>query len=567
MKRLIILISAGMFFYGCGDNGNNNGNGGGETINLIGNISGHSYFAGTTVPVSGVLVSIGDITNTTGSDGYFSLANIPIGQQTITASKTNYDPYSSIINVKEGENLIDLEMTSAQETRTLSGTVCDPKGIPIAGAIIMVLNPDGSDSALYDNTDSIGHYQITSVPQGTRKVQFEHIIYGKVYADIAIANTDKIFNVILGVDEDKDGYASKASGGDDCDDTDSSVRPGAIEVCGDGIDQNCDGRDLHCSDADIDGDGYSINQEDCDDNDFTRYPGATETFGDNIDQNCDGVDGIDADGDGYASIESGGDDCDDTESSVNPGGAEICGDSVDQDCSGADLSCDDMDDDGYASESSGGDDCDDSDSNINPGSTEIADNGIDEDCDCGDLRTTCSSNERVDMGSYYIDKYEASRPDATSSCVGYSNTKACSVAGVLPWVSVNWNDAEAACQASGKRLCAKDEWGDACDGTIGEGGNTYPYGDDYQASTCNGNDAGNDRAMPTGDMSGCTSDYGVYDMSGNVWEWTDELSGDYRVIRGGSWDNGSNYLACSYRDADYPTGTGGSIGFRCCQDK
>ena len=51
------------------------------------------------------------------------------------------------------------------------------------------------------------------------------------------------------VDADGDGYEDAACGGDDCDDSDPGVYPGAPEVCGDGIDQDCDGSDLSCGEG------------------------------------------------------------------------------------------------------------------------------------------------------------------------------------------------------------------------------------------------------------------------------------------------------------------------------
>ena len=179
----------------------------------------------------------------------------------------------------------------------------------------------------------------------------------------------------------------------------------------------------------------------------------------------------------------------------------------------------------------------------------------------------CSGNEYIDMGTYYIAKYEASRPDASSSSQGNASSVACSRAGVLPWVDVDWNGAKTACEAAGGRLCNADEWGDSCDGVKGSGGSTYPYGDTYQGSTCNGSDAGKGGTVPTGSMSGCVSGLGAYDMSGNVWEWTNEASGSTRVIRGGSFYDYDDRLECAYRYDNYPTYSSYDIGFRCCQDK
>ena len=84
---------------------------------------------------------------------------------------------------------------------------------------------------------------------------------------------------------------------------------------------------------DEDGDGFGVDDGDCDDQDGTIGPGAEDVVGDGIDQNCDGLDGVDDDRDGVASVESGGGDCDDGDSSTYPGADETC-DGTDDDCDG-----------------------------------------------------------------------------------------------------------------------------------------------------------------------------------------------------------------------------------------
>ncbi|MDP2314147.1 MAG: Ig-like domain-containing protein [Pseudomonadota bacterium] len=97
-------------------------------------------------------------------------------------------------------------------------------------------------------------------------------------------------SVTLDADADGDGYDATAWGGDDCDDDDATVSPGATELaigtC-DSVDNDCDG--AVDEDFDADGDGAASaatcpGDEDCDDADATIYPGAPEVCGDGIDQ-------------------------------------------------------------------------------------------------------------------------------------------------------------------------------------------------------------------------------------------------------------------------------------------
>jgi hypothetical protein len=138
-------------------------------------------------------------------------------------------------------------------------------------------------------------------------------------------DTNAQLNLVVGyyVDADGDGFGDDATGvvtcaqpantvtiGGDCDDADSTVYPGAMELC-DGIDNNCnssidEGLSTTTYYEDLDGDtygssvvvttcetlgnGFVLITGDCDDNNPNAYPGAMDVLDNGIDENCDGVD-------------------------------------------------------------------------------------------------------------------------------------------------------------------------------------------------------------------------------------------------------------------------------------
>ncbi len=159
------------------------------------------------------------------------------------------------------------------------------------------------------------------------------------------------------VDADGDGYDSDV----DCDDDDPTVNPGASEVAGDGVDNDCDEStpDTDDTPADADGDGYATD-EDCDDDNAEVNPGQTEQPYDGLDNDCDDTTpDDDLDGDGHASTATGGGDCDDDNDAINPDAEDAWYDGVDTNCDGADDY--DQDGDGDPALEWGGTDCDDTD--------------------------------------------------------------------------------------------------------------------------------------------------------------------------------------------------------------
>lgn len=148
-----------------------------------------------------------------------------------------------------------------------------------------------------------------------------------------------------------------------------------------------------------------------------------------------------------------------------------------------------------------------------------------------------------------------------------------------PVVGVSWYGALAYAKWVGKRLPTEAEWEVAASGNSEE--HIYPFGLDIERSEAN---FFNSDTTPV--MSYPASSIGLYDMSGNVYEWCEDWygynyyehslqeptspkgppQGVYRVLRGGCWKSLKEDLRCSHRHRNNPGTMNRTYGFRCAAD-
>jgi len=211
---------------------------------------------------------------------------------------------------------------------------------------------------------------------------------------------------------------------------------------------------------------------------------------------------------------------------------------------------------------------------------------------------------KVYLSSYYIDKYEVSNSqyklcqeagvctepyDLTS--ILYQNYYNNSTYAGFPVIWVSYNQAQTFCQWAGKKLPTEAQWEKAARGQTMR---TYPWGDDDPADNIESTAVnytalfGDVTSVMWGDEG--VSPYGVYNMAGNVAEWTDtwyNLDSYYhqrtdgvvvedpigpsdsptqeKVIRGGSWVSLKDEITTYARDKAFPNYRYYNLGFRCVQ--
>jgi hypothetical protein len=154
-----------------------------------------------------------------------------------------------------------------------------------------------------------------------------------------------------------------------------------------------------------------------------------------------------------------------------------------------------------------------------------------------------------------------------------------------PVFGVDWCDAETYCRWAGKRLCGSvgggsmlldqinqpvDEWYRACSAG---GLLLYPYGNNYKKFACNGVEQGKAAVTAVGSLAGCEGGLaGLFDMSGNVWEWTNSCGEEPGLQpweqdcrrRGGSFYSSTDILRCSIDSRRHRGYRADNTGIRCC---
>ena len=181
---------------------------------------------------------------------------------------------------------------------------------------------------------------------------------------------------------------------------------------------------------------------------------------------------------------------------------------------------------------------------------------------------------RLQLDAYFIDCYEV-----TNSQYAVFNPSHEYPPGMeqFPVVNVTWEEAQAYAKWIGKRLPTEAEWEKAARGSDGR---KFPWGNEFDPANCNTLESGKNTLTPVNHYPGGVSAFGVYDMVGNVLEWTadrykaypwshydhPDFDEDFIVLRGGSWIHPASRAPCFTRFYAPAENRSNFIGFRCVKD-
>jgi hypothetical protein len=156
--------------------------------------------------------------------------------------------------------------------------------------------------------------------------------------------------------------------------------------------------------------------------------------------------------------------------------------------------------------------------------------------------------ELIEIGqtAFCIDRYE------------WPNRK-----GRRPSAFVSLYQAMDSCMSVEKRLCTMDEWKLACSGPYSW---PYPYGQRFEPRACTTHDSA---VAVSGSRPECRGYFDVFDMSGNLLEWTSTRStadSKFFNVMGGFWESGPQSGCFHVRYSYFPQNRHNPVGFRCCRD-
>ena len=191
---------------------------------------------------------------------------------------------------------------------------------------------------------------------------------------------------------------------------------------------------------------------------------------------------------------------------------------------------------------------------------------------------------KVYVPAFFIDIYEITNAQykAFNNHFEGNPTSECNL---CPVTGITWEEAKSYCKWAGNRLPTENEWEKTARGTQQL---KWPWGNSSRKDVANilENEEFRSNAetpagpVPVGSFPQGASVFGVFDLTGNVWEWTNSLylpyinsldldiryQKQYRVLRGGSWKNILENSRTTFRHPISPDTKLPNIGFRCARD-